>query len=183
MRTCAEAGVLGPLPGIVGSMMAAEAVKLICGFGEPLVGRVLLVDALTQRTREIPLRPAGAVVHPPEREPVRDVIPLPELAPTEVRDLLRAGPGAPTLLDVREPGEHALGTVPGALLVPVGEVLSWDDLDSHLPERPVVVYCKAGPRAQRAAAHLVKLGHPAVSVMTGGMLGWIEQVDPSLPSY
>lgn len=181
--SCAEAGVLGALVGQVGSIMAAEVVKLICGFGEPLIGRILLVDALTQRTREIPLRPAGAVLHPPEREPVRDVIPLPELTPTEVRDLLRTGPGAPTLLDVREPGEHALGTVPGALLVPVGEVLSWEDLDTHLPERPVVVYCKAGPRAQRAAAHLVKLGHPEVSVMTGGMLGWIERVDSTLPSY
>lgn len=73
--------------------------------------------------------------------------------------------------------------MPGALLIPVGEVLSWEDLDRHLPPGPVVVYCKAGPRAQRAAAHLVRLGHADVSVMTGGILGWIEQVDPSLPSY
>ena len=73
--------------------------------------------------------------------------------------------------------------VPVALLVPGGEVVSGDDLDHHLPEGPVVVYCKAGPRAQRAAAHLVRLGREDVSVMSGGILGWIEQVDPSLPSY
>lgn len=205
--SCSEAGVLGALVGQVGSIMAGEAVKLICGFGEPLVGRVLLIDALTQRTREVPLRPAGAVVHPPPREgsaqtpsPETSPLPWPELSPVQVRDLIATpdppsvsrGRGqddrtrpvvAPTLLDVREPAEHALGVVPGARLVPVGEVLGWESLDGHLADGPVVVYCKAGPRARRAAAHLVRLGHPEVSVMDGGILGWIEQVDPSLPSY
>lgn len=179
--SCAEAGVLGALVGQVGSIMAAEAVKLICGFGEPLVGRVLLVDALSQRTREVPLRPAGVVVELPVHEAVRELVPLEEVSAEDVRGL--AGDGTHVLLDVREPGEHALGTVPGALTVPVGEVLSWEELDSHLPEGPVVVYCKAGPRARRAAAHLVRLGHPDVRVMTGGMLAWIERVDPSLPTY
>ena len=209
--SCSEAGVLGALVGQVGSIMAAEVVKLVCGFGEPLVGRVLLVDALTQRSREVPLRPVGAVVQPEQREQLRPVVPLPEVGPREVAAMLGApdvappaapggepptAPGvigscptgdgravAPVVLDVREPAEHELGTVPGALLVPVGEVLSWEDLDHHLPPGPVVVYCKAGPRAQRAAAHLVRLGHADVAVMTGGILGWIEQVDPSLPSY
>ena len=62
-------------------------------------------------------------------------------------------------------------------------MLSWEELDHHLPGGPVVVYCKAGPRARRAAAHLVRLGREDVSVMTGGMLAWIEHVDPSLPTY
>ena len=180
--SCSEAGVLGALVGQVGSIMAGEAVKLICGFGEPLVGRILLVDALSQRTREVPLRPVGAIVDLPQHEPTRDLVPLVELSAEQVRDAL-ASDGAPTLLDVREPAEHALGTVPGALLVPVGEVLSWDELDSHVPDGPVVVYCKAGPRARRAAAHLVKLGREDVSVMTGGILAWIERVDPTLPTY
>ena len=209
--SCSEAGVLGALVGQVGSIMAAEVVKLLCGFGEPLVGRILLIDALTQRTREVPLRPVGAVVQPEQREQLRPVVPLPEVGPAEVAAMLGAGPpssaagggeaptrpdvigscptgdgsvgAVPVVLDVREPAEHELGTVPGALLVPVGEVLSWEDLDHHLPPGPVVVYCKAGPRAQRAAAHLVRLGHHEVSVMTGGILAWIEQVDPTLPSY
>ena len=179
--SCSEAGVLGALVGQVGSIMAGEAVKLICGFGEPLVGRVLLVDALSQRIRDIPLRPAGAHLPPVEREPVREMVPLTEHSAQEVSGMLAGG--RPTLLDVREPAEHELGTVPGALLVPVGEVLSWDELDHHLPGGPVVVYCKAGPRARRAAAHLVRLGREDVSVMTGGMLAWIEHVDPSLPTY
>lgn len=179
--SCSEAGVLGALVGQVGSIMAGEAVKLICGFGEPLVGRVLLVDALSQRTREIPLRPAGAHLPPVEREPVREMVPLPERSAEEVSAML--GSDAPVLLDVREPAEHELGTVPGALRVPVGEVLTWDELDQNLPDGPVVVYCKAGPRARRAAAHLIRLGREDVSVMTGGMLAWIERVDPSLPTY
>ena len=181
--SCSEAGVLGALLGQVGSIMAGEAVKLICGFGEPLVGRLLLVDALTQRTREVPLRPAGAVLPPrPQPEPTRELVPLEEVSAEEVSAAV-AAPGGPVLLDVREPAEHALGTVPGALTVPVGEVLTWEELVGQLPEGPVVVYCKTGPRARRAAAHLVKIGHPEVRVMTGGMLAWIERVDPSLPPY
>lgn len=182
--SCSEAGVLGALVGQVGSIMAAEVVKLICGFGEPLVGRVLLVDALSQRTREIPLRPAGVVLPPVEREPVREMVPLVEHSAEEVAAMLAAGDsGAPVLLDVREPAEHELGTVPGALRVPVGEVLAWEGLGDHVPPGPLVVYCKTGPRARRAAAHLVRLGREDVSVMTGGMLAWIDRVDPSLPTY
>ena len=184
--SCSEAGVLGALVGQVGSIMAAEAVKLICGFGEPLVGRVLLIDALSQRTREIPLRRVGTLVRPAAHEPVRELVPLVEVSAEEVAaELERAGRGgvAPLVLDVREPAEHALGVVPGALTVPVGEVLTWEELVGQLPEGPVVVYCKTGPRARRAAAHLVKVGHPDVRVMTGGILAWIERVDPSLPPY
>lgn len=180
--SCSEAGVLGALVGQVGSIMAGEAVKLICGFGEPLVGRLLLVDALSQRTREVPLRPAGVVLPPPAHEPVRELVPLVEVSAEEVSAAV-AGPEAPVLLDVREPAEHALGTVPDALTVPVGEVLTWEEMVGQLPPGPVVVYCKTGPRARRAAAHLVKIGHPDVRVMTGGMLAWIERVDPSLPPY
>ena len=180
--SCSEAGVLGALVGQVGSIMAGEAVKLICGFGEPLVGRVLLVDALSQRVREIPLRPVGAVIHQPAHEPVREMVPLVEVSAVEVAEEL-AREQAPVVIDVREPAEHALGTVPGAVTVPVGEVLTWDELLGQVPDGPVVVYCKTGPRARRAAAHLVKIGHPDVRVMTGGMLAWVEHVDPSLPSY
>lgn len=185
--SCAEAGVLGAMVGQVGSIMAAEAVKLITGAGEPLVGRVLLLDALSQRTREIPLRPAqgargGAVGSArgwmPEAGESREVVALPEMSPLEVR-LQQAGL---QIIDVREPGEHALGMVPGARAVPVGEVLTWEDR-AAVDDRPVVLYCKTGPRAGRAARHLVHLGHPDVRVMTGGILAWIDQVDPSLPRY
>ncbi|MHA6513180.1 molybdopterin-synthase adenylyltransferase MoeB [Tessaracoccus sp. Z1128] len=179
--SCAEAGVLGALVGQVGSIMAAEAVKLICGFGEPLVGRILLIDALTQRTREVPLRPAppAAHVHTPTREATMT---LNELTVEDVAALLES-PARPTLLDVREPAEHALGTIPGSLAVPLGEVLTWDRLDDNLPDGPVIVYCKISPRARRAAAHLIGLGHPDVSLMDGGMIAWGERIDPSFPHY
>ncbi|WP_256840305.1 molybdopterin-synthase adenylyltransferase MoeB [Ornithinimicrobium faecis] len=185
--SCAEAGVLGAMVGQVGSIMAAEAVKLITGTGEPLVGRVLLLDALTQRTREIPLRPAGARAGAsagtargwmPEAGESREVVAIPEMSPPEVRD----GLAGLQVIDVREPGEQAMGTVPGARTVPVGEVLTWEDA-AALADGPVVFYCKTGPRAGRAARHLVHLGHPDVRVMTGGILGWIDEVDPSLPRY
>lgn len=187
--SCAEAGVLGAMVGQVGSIMAAEAVKLITGTGEPLVGRVLLLDALTQRTREIPLRPRdhGTGETPggrpargwmPEAGESREVVAIPEMSPHEVQARL----GDLQVIDVREPGEHALGTVPGARTIPVGEVLAWEDL-SALGDGPVVFYCKVGPRAGRAARHLVHLGHPDVRVMTGGILGWVDEIDPSLPRY
>ena len=177
--SCAEAGVLGALVGQVGSIMAAEAVKLICGFGEPLTGRILLIDALTQRTREVPLRPAPPVVRPPTPEAPMT---LNELTVEDVAAILDH-PDRPTLLDVREPAEHALGTLPGSLAVPLGEVLTWDRLDDNLPDGPVIVYCKVSPRARRAAAHLVALGHPDVSLMDGGMLAWADRIDPSYPHY
>jgi sulfur-carrier protein adenylyltransferase/sulfurtransferase len=184
--SCAEAGVLGMLCGQVGSVMAGEVIKLVAGFGEPLVGRVLLMDALTAQTRIVPLRPAPASAHEPTapgaaqaaaEQPRRPVLDLRQVEPTEVRH-----GWAGTVLDVREPAEHALGMVPGAKPVPVGEVLSWTSPE-ELPEGPVLVYCKAGPRAERAAAHLVRLGHRDVAVLRGGILAWIDQVDPSLPRY
>jgi len=180
--SCAEAGVLGAMVGQVGSIMAAEAVKLITGTGEPLVGRVLLLDALTQRTREIPLRPAGEAASVrgwmPEAGESREIVAIPEMSPEDVRDQAADF----QLIDVREPGEHALGTVPGARTVPVGEVLAWENLDA-VDDSPVVFYCRTGPRAGRAARHLVHLGHPDVRVMAGGILGWIEHVDDTLPKY
>ncbi|WP_353081196.1 molybdopterin-synthase adenylyltransferase MoeB [Tessaracoccus lapidicaptus] len=177
--SCAEAGVLGALVGQVGSIMAAEAVKLICGFGEPLVGRILLIDALTQRTREVPLRPAPS--QPRHRPPKEPTVTYPELSVEDVAAILD-DPARPTLLDVREPAEHSLGTLPGSLAVPLGDVLAWADLEA-LPAGPVIVYCKVAPRARRAAAHLLALGHPDVRLMDGGMLAWAERIDPSYPRY
>jgi len=89
------------------------------------------------------------------------------------------------VLDVREPQEHALGTVPGALTVPLAQVLTWTQTDTvaELGGEPVVVTCKVGPRAQRAAQHLIALGHPDVRVLAGGMLGWIDEVDDTLVRY
>ncbi len=177
--SCADAGVLGAMVGQVGSIMATEAIKLITGAGQPLIGRVLLIDVAGMTTREIPLRPnptrglasqASGVQH--TREP---------LAAMSAADVA-SRPDDLVVLDVREPAEHDLGAIPGALLVPLQDVLDWSDL-SPLGGKSVVVTCKVGPRAERAAQHLMALGHPDVRVMDGGMLAWIDDVDQSLPRY
>lgn len=210
--SCADAGVLGSMVGQVGSIMATEAIKLITGVGEPLVGRVLLLDVAGMRTREIPLRPnpgrtlveadvntggqssvatmvtGGALGadDPPMAEgasgaddrPGAGQSPVPSVTPRELaghRDRV-------TVLDVREPAEHALGVIESAQLVPLDEVLTWTDLDA-LPSGSVVVTCKVGPRAERAARHVIALGRADVRVLGGGMLAWIDEVDPSLPRY
>jgi len=194
--SCSDAGVLGAMCGQVGSTMATEAVKLITGVGEPLVGRVLLLDVAAMRMREIPLRPNPARAtagesgggqngtgrpveeHPQQTWEQTDVDTVP---PTELARRL----SKVRVLDVREPQEHALGTVPGALTVPLAQVLTWtrSDAVAELGGEPVVVTCKVGPRAQRAAKHLVALGHPDVRVLAGGMLGWIDEVDDTLVRY
>ncbi|MGB3828490.1 MAG: molybdopterin-synthase adenylyltransferase MoeB [Ornithinimicrobium sp.] len=178
--SCADAGVLGAMVGQVGSIMAAEAIKLITGAGTPLVGRVMLIDVAGMTTREIPLRPnpgRGAAMVPEvgvEQRPS----PLVTVSASVVAE---REPGT-TVLDVREPAEHELGTIPGALTVPLQDVLAWSDV-SLLGDHPVVVTCKVGPRAERAARHLISLGHRDVRVMNGGMLAWIDEVDDTLPRY
>lgn len=174
--SCADAGVLGAMVGQVGSIMATEAVKLVTGTGEPLAGRVLLIDVAGMRMREIPLRPN--LSRGPHADVVSSSPALPAMTPWE----LVANASEVTVLDVREPEEHALGTIASATLVPLDDVLTWEDLHS-LPAGPVVVTCKVGPRAERAARHLVGLGHSDVSVLAGGMLAWIDEIDPSLPRY
>ncbi|MBA2694383.1 MAG: molybdopterin-synthase adenylyltransferase MoeB [Actinobacteria bacterium] len=188
--SCADAGVLGAMVGQVGSIMATEAVKLITGVGEPLVGRVLLIDVAAMRMREIPLRPnpsrgMATVTRQGEAVPGQPSDPLPEAVATVRPTELAGRLDQVRVLDVREPEEHALGTVPGALRVPLTSVLTWTEADmaAELGADPVVVTCKVGPRAQRAAQHLIELGHPEVRVLAGGMLGWIDEVDGSLVRY
>lgn len=180
--SCADAGVLGAMVGQVGSVMATEAIKLITGVGEPLVGRVLLIDVAGMRMREIPLRPApGQTSSDVTQQGVRArEVPSPLSAVSAVA-LSHQLPQV-CVLDVREPAEHQLGTIPGAALMPLSDVLMWTDLEA-LAAGPVVVTCKIGPRAERAARHLIALGHDDVRVLTGGMLAWGEEVDPTLPHY
>ncbi|MGB3762119.1 MAG: molybdopterin-synthase adenylyltransferase MoeB [Ornithinimicrobium sp.] len=177
--SCADAGVLGAMVGQVGSIMAAETIKLLTGAGEPLLGRVMLIDIAAMTTRQIPLRVnpsrAGAPVAIESRSVPEPVV---SMTAAEVSERL----GELTVLDVREPAEHDLGTIPGAMRAPLQEVLAWHHLSEVTPG-PVVVTCKAGPRAERAASHLLGLGCSDVRVMRGGMLAWIDEVDPSLPRY
>ena len=204
--SCAEGGVLGILPGIIGLVQATETVKLILGIGEPLVGRLLLYDALGMRFRELKLRknpecPAcGAhrtitklidyhqfcgVPHPsPEGAPAAQVqettVNEGEIEVTEVKAMLDRGDPF-LLIDVREPHEHRICNIPAAKLIPLGEVPQrLDELDKSAD---IVVHCKSGMRSAKACGILKQAGFRRVRNMKGGILAWSDRVDPSVPKY
>ena len=182
--TCAQVGVLGALCLQVGSLLSIEAIKLITGVGEPLLGRVLVIDALRGRTDEVPLRSAattagegratpaergapdehGAPDARPGAEPIPRT-PIPQLTPAQALAAQQAGA---VLLDVREPFETERGVIPGSTLRPLGEVLADP---GGMGAAPVVVVCQVGMRAQRAAAALRGAGIEA-SVLAGGIEAW-----------
>ncbi|MGX5772911.1 ThiF family adenylyltransferase [Microbacterium trichothecenolyticum] len=176
--SCAQVGVLGALCLQVGSILATEAVKLITGVGEPLLGRVLVVDALRGRTDEVPLRPATdcatdathpAPVDVPTAPRLGQTPAIPQLSAAEALAAQRAGS---VLLDVREPFETERGVIPGSVLLPLGEVLADP---SRVEARTVVVVCQVGMRAQRAAVALRGAGVEA-SVLAGGIDAWNRDI-------
>jgi adenylyltransferase/sulfurtransferase len=194
---CAEGGVLGVLPGIIGSVQAMETIKLLLGVGDTLVGRLLIFDALDMSWREVRLRrnPDCPVCgdEPTQTElidyevfcglkpaPGEDVAPpVPEITAVETRARLD-GDGAPFLLDVREPWEWAIGNLEqfGARLIPLAELT---DRIGEVPEdRPVVVYCRSGQRSETAARRLMEEGRREVYNLRGGVLAWVRDVDPDL---
>lgn len=201
--SCAEGGVLGVLPGIIGTIQATETIKLILGMGEPLIGRFLIFDALRMRFRELKLRkdPDCPVcgTNPTVRELIDyeqfcGVAPAAadhsqatgvtglgnELTPTELRRKLDAGE-AIVVLDVREPQEYQINRIPASVLIPLGELPQrYEELDANAA---IVCQCKSGARSAKAAAFLRGVGFRNVSNLTGGILGWIDQVDPSQPKY
>ncbi len=184
VASCAEAGVLGALCGVVGSVMAVEAVKLLVGAGEPLLGRLLVLDALAMSWRVVRLRavasPAGAA---PVPQPVREE-PLPadaELAPRELAALLGDGDGVGVdvvLLDVRSDAERSAGTLPGAVAVPLADALA--GVLPDLPPGRLVVHCRSGARSARVVRALRAAGRDDAAHLRGGLLAWAAEVDPSL---
>lgn len=191
---CAEAGVLGVLPGVVGALQATEAIKLIVGAGEPLLGRLLVYDALELSFREFGFarRPDCAVCgdRPTIREP-RDLGEadwcasaiaakhLRRLTPAELVALREtADTPALALIDVREPREFAIGHLDGALNLPVGE------LGSRLAELPPTVLpvfiCRSGARSLTACGIALRLGRAEVANLDGGLLAWSTAIDPGL---
>jgi adenylyltransferase/sulfurtransferase len=204
--SCAEGGVLGVLPGIIGMVQATEALKLILGIGEPLIGRFLIYDALRMKFRELKLRkdPDCPVcgLHPTvtklidyeefcglrpsvEAEAAAAVSaanakPAYEITAQELKQRLDKGDKL-TLLDVREPNEFQINRIPGGQLIPLGEVpRRTAELD---PDEEVVVYCKMGGRSAKAADYLRSVGFKRVLNLRGGVLDWVDKVDPSQPKY
>lgn len=198
--SCAEGGVLGVLPGIVGTIQATEAIKLLLGIGESLSGRLLLFDALRMRFREmrLPRNPECPVCgeRPSIREPAdSDAFcatpstgtsamedPIPEITAAELRDRLDRGE-ALTIIDVREPGEWAIANLEahGARLIPMGEIP--ERLDEIDPDAEVVLQCRSGVRSARVLEFLRAHEYPRLWNLRGGILAWSEEVDPRVPKY
>jgi sulfur-carrier protein adenylyltransferase/sulfurtransferase len=196
--SCAEGGVLGILPGIIGLVQATEAVKLILGVGEPLVGRLLLYDALAMRFRELKLRrnPECPVCgdHPtitklidyqefcgvPQHQPEPVSEKPGEISAVELKAKIDRGDQF-LLLDVREPHEWQIRHIPQAKLIPLGELPKRvNELDSSVE---IVAHCKSGMRSAKAVDFLKQAGFKKVKNMTGGILAWSDKVDPSVPKY
>jgi len=191
---CDEGGVLGVLPGIVGCIQANEAIKLIVGVGEPLVGRLVVIDALEMRFREVRLHRDPDCPVCGDHPRIRELQDYEEVCGTRAASLRAAdrdiGPlelkrrldeGAPTvLLDVREPMEYRIVHLPGSVLVPLGELAERaGDLDRGAS---YVVYCHHGVRSVGAVELLRSLGLEAWN-LAGGIEAWTDEVDPTLPRY
>jgi adenylyltransferase/sulfurtransferase len=193
--SCAEGGVLGVLPGIVGTIQATEALKLILRIGDPLIGRFLIFDALKMRFREIALRRDPECPVCGDAPAIRELrryeeycdgggVGTAELGGTmtvgELKARMDSG-AAPVVLDVREPAEFGICRLPGAQLVPLAELASRMD---ELPrDVELVVHCKTGARSAQAVALLRANGFSDVRNLSGGILRWIDEIDPSLARY
>ena len=196
--SCAEGGVLGVLPGLVGTIQATEALKLLLGIGDSLIGRLLLVDALRMQFRTLKLQRDPQCPACGTRE-IQELIDyeefcgirkaaaeelaqgaLRELAPVELAE--RRGRGEDfDLIDVREPHEWQIARIAGARLVPLATL--GEQLTTLDPTREIVVYCKGGMRSAKAARLLQGTGFTRVWNLTGGITRWSEDVDPTIPKY
>ena len=198
--SCAEGGVLGILPGLVGVIQATEAIKLILGVGEPLIGRLLLVDALNMSFRQLKLRKNPDCPVCGTNPTVTELIDydqfcgiLPAAATVEttmnngiaqisVIDFKRKRDAGEDiyLLDVREPHEFQIANL-GGHLIPLGDLPNRvNELDKN---REIVVHCKMGGRSQKAAELLQQAGFSKIQNLAGGITAWSEQIDPAVPKY
>jgi adenylyltransferase/sulfurtransferase len=190
--SCAEGGVLGILPGIIGVVQATEAVKIILGIGETLKGRLLLYDALGMRFRELKLRRDQECPvcgdHPTVKELIDyqefcGVKPVSVTDPIDVVEVKRKQDGGEKflLLDVREPHEYQIAKIPGSTLIPLGQLPArLGELDKNAE---IVAHCKMGGRSQQAVDLMKANGFTNVRNMTGGITAWSDKVDPSVAKY
>ena len=185
--SCAEGGVLGVLCASIASVMSTEAIKLIAGIGEPLLGRLMIYDALAMTYRTIGVR------KDPAAPPITGLIDYeaycgvpagqdePGITPAELRALLDAG--QVTLIDVREPAEWEVNRIDGALLIPKSTLDSGQGVGSLPTGRPVVLYCKSGMRSADALATVKRAGFADAQHLRGGILAWAAEFDPDMVIY
>jgi len=199
--SCAEGGVLGVLPGIVGSLQAMETIKLLLGIGEPMIGRLLMFDALRMQFRELRLRrdpecPACGdhptvrelidyehfcgITQPGGEKPMSDQIS--EISPTELKQRVDRGDDV-VIVDVREPYEWEMGNLEpyGAKLIPLAELP--ERLDEVEKTDEIVLMCRSGGRSEKALKLLREQGFDRLHNLSGGILAWSDEIDPSIPKY
>src|SRR5690606_11631973 len=191
--SCAEGGVLGVLCASIGSIMATEAVKLITGIGETLLGRLMIYDALEMSYRTVQIR------KDPNTKPVTELIDYESfcgvvsddaqqaaagstITPRELKEMFDRGEKF-ELIDVREPHEYEIVKIEGSKLIPKDRILSGEALAELPQDRQIVLHCKSGARSAEALAALHKAGFSNAVHLGGGVLGWARDVDPELPTY
>ena len=199
--SCAEGGVLGILPGIVGLIQANEVIKLLLGVGESLVGRLLLFDALSMKFKEMKLRKDPACPICGDNPTIKELIDYEEfcgimpveesatdmekeIAVEQVKQMLDKKLDF-KLIDVREPSEYSICSIEGATLIPLGDIETKDiaRLNGLNPEDEIVLHCKAGVRSMKALKVLEEMGFHKLKSMRGGINEWSEKVDSSVPLY
>ena len=199
--SCAEGGVLGVLPGVIGVIQATESIKLLTGIGSPLIGRFMIYDALNMKFRELKLRKDPdcpvcgthptvtklidydqfcGIVQPAQDHSAGATVSATEITPVELKQKLDAGE-TPFILDVREPNEYQINKIPGSTLIPLGELpRRYQELPK---DRQIVTQCKMGGRSAKAQDFLKTVGFSDVLNLKRGILAWIDTVDPSQPKY
>ncbi|MFI0353579.1 adenylyltransferase/sulfurtransferase MoeZ [Actinomadura sp. 9N407] len=198
--SCAEGGVLGVLCASVGSIQTTEAIKLLAGIGDPLVGRLMIYDALEMTYRQVKVRKdpecplcgknptqtglmddyeafCGAV-----SEEAADAVKDATITATELKAMQDRGDDI-FLIDVREPNEYEIVSIPGATLIPKGDFLDGSALERLPQNKKIVLHCKSGVRSAEALAVVKNAGFADAVHVGGGVLAWVKQIDPSLPSY
>ncbi|MBN9800478.1 adenylyltransferase/sulfurtransferase MoeZ [Pseudonocardia alni] len=191
--SCAEGGVLGVLCASIGSIMVNEAIKLLTGIGEPLLGRLVIYDALETTWRQVKIR------KDPETPKITELIDYEAFCGTVTQEAQDAAAGSTItvgelkqmidagkdfqLIDVREPHEYEIVRIPGSVLIPKDRILSGAALSEIAQDKPVVLHCKSGGRSAEALAALHKAGFRDAVHVGGGVLSWVKQIDPSQPTY
>jgi adenylyltransferase/sulfurtransferase len=202
--SCAEGGVLGVLPGIVGTIQAAEAIKLIIGAGETLAGRLLLFDALQMSFRTLKLRRDPACPICGDAPTIKALIDYDQFCGITPATRAGATPGLPPefettveelkaqidrrdpiwILDVREKTEYDICRIPGSTLIPLGELAKRTDEIPQGPDAPeIIVHCKMGGRSAKAVGQLRERGFTRIKNVKGGILAWIDRIDPTQTKY
>ena len=197
--SCAEGGVLGVLCASIGSIQVNEAIKLITGIGEPLVGRLMIYDALEMSYRTLPVKKDPECPVCGKDPTITELIDYEEFCGTVSEDAQQAAAGSTItagelkamqdrgdnifLVDVREPNEYEIVSIPGATLIPKGEFLSGAALERLPQDKRIVLHCKSGARSAECLAITKNAGFSDAVHVGGGVLAWINQVDPSLPAY